>query len=334
MTHHLPTLFARPDKIHDPLYVVAPVINAARFRTRWKLYEDFAKHVEESGAILYTVEVAFGDRDFVVTQPGNPRHVQLRTHHELWLKERAINIGVSRLPGDWKFVSWIDPDCQFVRGDWANETVHALQHHPIVQMWSQLTDVTPTYEISLQLRSYMDIQLNGVTKPGGSGGYYNEMMVGTGQKFGSPGLAWAARREAWNQMGGIIDFSILGAGDWYWAAAIMGKLDEALTNRNDLTDPFVLKLRQYEEHLNRGRWEGRPIVGNAGLVKGLAIHHWHGPRNNRGYGTRGEILTRHKFDPDRDLLTDWQGLYQLTDRSPGMRREIQQYFSARNEDAL
>jgi hypothetical protein len=323
LLHHLPTLFARPDKLHDPLYVVAPVINSSRFRTRWKHYEDFAKHCAEAGAILYTVEVAFGDRDFAVTDPTNPRHIQLRTCHELWLKERAINIGVSRLPCHWKYVAWIDPDCMFHRHDWANETLHKLQHHPIVQMWSHLIDVTDHYEIHRQLRSFMDVIWHGGT-----------CGVGKYQKFGSPGLAWACRRDAWNAFGGLIDFCILGAGDWFWANSIMGRVETAMGKRNDITAPFYQKILRYQEHLDRGQCEGRRIIGNAGLVRGTVTHYWHGPRSNRQYGTRGSILVKYGFDPDRDLLVDWQGLYQLSDRSPDLRIAIQKYFAERNEDEL
>src|SRR5262249_4344681 len=116
------------------------------------------------------------------------------------------------------------------------------------------------------------------------------------------------------------------------ANAIMGKMD--LGERNDLTDPFVSKLRVYEQHLGRARWEERPLVGSAGLMKGLVVHYWHGPRTGRQYGARGQILSRNRFDPDLDLKPDWQGLYQLTDRTPSLRRDIQQYFAQRNEDQV
>src|SRR4051812_49367686 len=99
--------FRRPDQVSAPLYVVTPIFNPVRYRSRWKLYEDFARRVEQAGAILYTVEVAFGERAFAVTEAGHPRHIQLRTDHELWLKENIINVGVARLPHDWKYVAWV-----------------------------------------------------------------------------------------------------------------------------------------------------------------------------------------------------------------------------------
>ncbi len=328
--HLLPRLFSRPDRLHKPLFVICPVINASRIRARWRLFQDFAKHVAEAGAILYVVEVAFGDRDFVVTQAGNPHHVQIRTWHELWLKERAINIGVAHLTRqvpDWAYVAWIDGDCHFARYDWANETIHLLQHYPLVQLWTQLVNLDSHYEIRSQLISFMWVQLK---TPGCIGDYYEY----GGQKFGSPGLAWAARREAWDLMGGLIDYCILGAGDWYWANAVMGTLDAAIKFRNDLSGPFVKRMRDYQEHLRRTCWQERCIIGNVGVMSGLVLHFWHGARADRRYNTRGEILMRHQFDPGLDLKPDSSFMWQLTDRKPEMRREIQQYFSSRDEDQL
>src|SRR5690348_15719817 len=137
-------MFSRPDRLHDPLYVICPIFNATRYRSRWRLYEDFAKHVHEAGAVLITVEAAFGERDFVVTQADDPFDVQLRTQSELWLKEKMINIGFMRAAAfGAKYLAWIDGDTHFSRNDWADETLHQLQHYNFVQMWSQYQDLTP-----------------------------------------------------------------------------------------------------------------------------------------------------------------------------------------------
>lgn len=50
-------MFGCPDRISAPLYVVTPVFNSRRFRSRWGLYETFARHVEDAGALLYTIEL-------------------------------------------------------------------------------------------------------------------------------------------------------------------------------------------------------------------------------------------------------------------------------------
>lgn len=327
--HDLRTFFQRPDKISYPLYVITPVINAVRSRERWKSYQDFKKHITESGAIIYTVEVAFGDRAFAVTSPDDPHDIQLRSFHELWMKERCINLAVAHLTRqvpDWKALAWIDADCHFARYDWANETLHLLQRFPILQLWSQLFNLNSDYELRSTLVSFMSVQM----KDRVSGDCYD---YGDGQRYGSPGLAWAARREAWDQLpGGLLDICILGAGDFYWASAIQGTLDSVIGQRNDLTPPFQQKMHQYSEHLKRTRWQERCLVGNCGLLRGACLHFWHGEREDRKYKTRGDILMRHEFNPDLDLKQDASLLWQLTDRSPGLRRDIQEYFTGRNED--
>src|ERR1044072_3781466 len=210
----LPRLFSRPDRLHDPLYVVTPVFNSPRFRTRWKIYEDFALRVERAGAILYTVELAFGNRDFAITTPDNPRHIQLRTSHEIWLKENAINIGVSSLPWDWKYVAWIDADVSFVRNDWADETRHMLQHYKVVQMWTEAHDLNPSYGLHAQHESLMHcLELGRDPARASKDGeyYYYADKVG-GKYWWHPGYAWACRRETWDGIGGLVYEALLGAG--------------------------------------------------------------------------------------------------------------------------
>jgi len=84
MRHLRPTHFQRPDHVQAPLHVVTPLFNSARYRTRWKHYEDFAKRVEEAHAILHTVEVAFGNRSHLPKHIGHT--VKLRTTHEMFLR--------------------------------------------------------------------------------------------------------------------------------------------------------------------------------------------------------------------------------------------------------
>jgi hypothetical protein len=192
------------------------IFNPIRYRSRWKLYEDFKRMVEKSGAILYTAEVAFGERKFVITEPNNAYHLQLRTTNELWLKENIINLLIQRLPLDWKYVAWIDADVTFTRGDWANETLHQLQHYDIVQMWSQAHDLSPNYEIVKTFRSFVWCWQNGI-KPNISGGdYYNAGTEG----IYHPGFAWSCTKTAFNNLGGLIDWAILGGADLYMARAL------------------------------------------------------------------------------------------------------------------
>jgi hypothetical protein len=67
------------------------------------------------------------------------------------------------------------------------------------------------------------------------------------------------------------------------------------------------------------------------------FHHWHGLKADRRYKDRWKILEETEFSPDRDLVADVQGLYQLQHygdkRSSALRDLSRKYFHQRNEDA-
>ena len=56
----------------DQLHVIAVISNLRRYESRYKLYRIFEQYVEDSGATLYTVEAAFGERDHAITRSDNP----------------------------------------------------------------------------------------------------------------------------------------------------------------------------------------------------------------------------------------------------------------------
>ena len=330
--------FVRPDHIADPLYVITPVFNSQRFRSRWRLYADFRKMCADAGVILVTIEIAFGERDFVATTKDHPWDIQLRTANEIWLKEAAINLAVQRLPLDWKYMAWVDADCHFARYDWANETIHLMQRYPVIQMWSQLHDLNSEFELQGTNKSFGSVWVkNGSLVGGDLSQPYPKEYAGTTEKPfkpgypGAPGLAWAMRREAWDQLGGLIDYGILGAGDWYMAHALTGQLDRVCPRNGGA---LAEKMHQWQDNAAASRWQDRPVQGNLGVMPGVVLHYWHGPKANRLYGSREQILVRNGYNPDLDLRRDWQGLYQLTNRVPQLRRDIQGYFSQRSEDAL
>jgi hypothetical protein len=306
--------FIKP--VDAPLYVVTPVINPSRYQSRYRLYEAFEKYIADIGGILYTVEAAYGDRPFEVTRQDNPRHVQVRTQHELWHKENLINLGVARLPSDWKYVAWIDSDVQFARPDIAVETIHQLQHFGIVQMFSHATDLGPTHQPLKSFDGFMAQYTRSQQEP-----------ESKSYSHWHPGFAWAARRDAWDDLGGLIDWAVVGSGDRYMACAMIGSVAQCLS-RN---------LRQGCPHYAAWclEWQDRAerhLKRNVGYVDGLLLHYFHGAKKNRGYQDREQILWRNQFDPVRDIKRDWQGMWQLTDQKYRLRDQLRAYFRSRNED--
>lgn len=300
----------------DQLHVIAVISNPMRFQSRYRLYKEFEQRMIQAGVTLWTVEVAYGDRPFEVTSPTNPRHKQCRTFHELWHKENMCNLGLTMLPQDWEYVAMIDADVQFVRPDWATETLHMLQHHYVVQMWSHAVDLDPDFKKIQEHESYFYRYCNG-------------MPVHASTKygpFGHPGYAWGYRREAIDFLGGILDTPILGSADHHMCLAYINRAEHSL--------PKNINQAYYDEIM---RWQERAVrylSKDIGYVKTSLNHFWHGKKSSRKYVERWDILRDNDYTPHLDLKRDWQGLYQLTDRSIGLRDGIRQYFAQRNEDGI
>lgn len=320
-----PTLFQRPDRITAPLYVISTVFNSPRFRSRYKLYEDFARMVDDSGAILYTVEVAFGERAFAVTSPDNPRHLQLRTSTEIWHKERALNLLVQRLPREWQYLAWIDGDLRFVRPDWDDEILHALQHYAVIQPWTQALDLSSTYEVvgAVQRSLGWAVAAGEPVKP--SQYYYGGPP---GAKFFHPGYAWATRRDIWDGLGGLLDTPILGSADNLMAQALLGQADSLIPA--GASAGYRARILEWQERAEA------VVKRNLGATSGLLLHHWHGAKAARRYQERNQIIIDTQFDPDTDLRVDWQGLYHLSHRNDArtrmLRDQVRGYFHGRRED--
>lgn len=57
--------FRRGDTVNETLYIITPVFNPKRYRTRWKLYQQFEQHITSLRAHLVTIECSFGAREEV-----------------------------------------------------------------------------------------------------------------------------------------------------------------------------------------------------------------------------------------------------------------------------
>lgn len=326
--HSHPAQFHRPDVITDPLYVITPIFNPVRYRSRWKHYKNFEKHVLDSGAHLVTIEACFGERAEVLTESVHAHHtvIHVRTHHELWLKENLINIAISRLPHNWKYLAWIDADITFIRPDWVGECLQLLQHYDVIQMFSEAHDMNHDCEVIKVYKSFMQCYMEERKHMPDLGGDYCKQKP-NGKNYWHPGFAWAATRKAIDALGGLIDWSILGGGDTFMAYALVDLLNNRTMPRS-LGESGVQWLKQWQHRANAH------VRKNVGVMKGTILHHWHGSRESRGYLDRGTILTKAHFNPEIDLKKDWQGLWQLTERSSSLRDDIRDYFRRRNEDSI
>lgn len=295
------------------LHVLCVISNPARYRTRYELYKRFEKMCLDAGVTLWTCEVAFGDRPFEITDPTNPRHLQLRTFFELWHKENMLNLLCARLPQDWEYAACVDADITFTRPEWPVETIQKLQHHYVVQMWSECNDLGPDYQV---IQRHQGLMYR----------YRNNLPLGERYDQGHPGYAWAYRREAWDHLGGQLDTAILGSADKHMGLSLIGRAWQSV--KPDINQAYYDEILRWQERAERY------LTHDVGYVPGLINHWWHGKKKDRKYLERWKILIRNDYVPHLDLKRDWQGLYQLTDRSPQLRDDIRDYFAQRNEDSI
>ena len=366
------------DRVTEPLYAVVPHFNPWRWKSREKHTERALKHFHDSGATIILVDIAFGNREHTFADSGihnmptncgilgsdsrfRHQYIQVRTKDELWLKENAINIGVSRLPHDWEYVCWLDSDVHFLRPNWVGGTIHKLQHgtnsdRAFLQMFSQARDLGPNYELLDEnyphaaglgfthawkegfLRSTITPEVSADIKELGKDlsvltSDFKQLVTDVsiyGDKRVWPGLAWACTRRAWDAVGGLLDCAIWGGGDWHMGHALIEKTEGMM--RTDLH-------RNYKKLVNQWYQRCRThIRQNVLVLDGTITHHWHGKKVGRGYNTKHSLLAQFGFDPLRHLTRDWQGLYQLhDDRSTSfvkIRDLMRVVAKERNEDSI
>jgi hypothetical protein len=309
----------------NTLHVVSVVSNPVGFASRYNLYRQFEKNIKLHNVNLVTVELAFGDRNFEVTDKTNPNHVQVRAWDELWHKENMINIGIGRLPSDWQYVAWIDADIHFHNPNWVNNTLNALQHHMVVQPFSDCIDLGPQGETLAWHKSfcaqYVEEPLDALLKSNnGYGGYNSANNI----SFPHPGYAWAARREAIDGIGGLMDWAILGSADHHMAWAFVGHVMKSYPG--NLHNNYLKRLLHFQERCDQH------IKHDIGYVKGTILHSFHGPKTKRKYQERWSIIKKHQYDPERDIIKDSQGVYYLGSNKIGLRDDLRKYFRQRDED--
>jgi hypothetical protein len=199
------TAIENNEPIEEKLHVIVVVSNPCLFGTRYILMKEFINRieVEEKNVVLYVVELAYKNQNFIITDKNNKRHLQLRTDCPLWHKENMINLGVKYLlPKNYKAFAWIDADIEFENNTWAMDTLKILNGtKDIVQLFSHCVDMAKN---KLTMRVF------------NSAGYQytkQNQYCGSGDNYWHPGYAWAITRKAYEKMGGLYEQAILGSGD-------------------------------------------------------------------------------------------------------------------------
>jgi hypothetical protein len=302
--------------------LVVPYSNCSDFNSRLRLHRECVAELKKlPGARVWVVEVALAERPFIVTRSDNPHHVQLRTNDILWHKENMMNVCVRHIATkypNYRYVGFVDGDIFFQNKNVALETIRQLQTHPVVQMFASVVNMGPDGQVIDFHHSFCHTYAKNGYKTHDCNGY-------TG-KNGHPGFCWAFTRKAFNDLGGLIDWAILGSADFHMCKAFVG---EALTSLDKRTShAYRRRVKHWQERAQR------VVKGNIGYVDGTILHGFHGRFANRKYVERWQILFDCNFDPDNDIKYDEHGLLMYDHPDPRLPLMIKHYFEQRNEDSI
>lgn len=310
-------------KSDSTLHVIGIVTNVVRYQSRYRLFRQWIQEMLHTKNVkLYIVEGTYGDRKPEM-EPlhGEYDYASFHMKSEIWVKENLINLGVRNLfPCDWKYMAWLDGDIHFRNENWALESIHQMQHYPIIQPWSDAVDLTHDGGVHKHFKSF---------------GYFSAKHIPQCQKsaknnpyqhpYGHTGYGWACRRDFYEQVEKLLDFAILGSGDAHMAYACLGRVQETINHKISDGYKHMANLWQDKAHYASG--------GIVGYTPGRLEHHFHGPKSQRQYASRWEILVKHHYDPMHDIKYDHQGLIKLKGKHR-LEHDIMRYNRERMEDSI
>ena len=312
------------DPIEEKLHIIIVVSNPCLYARRYILAREFMKRMDcdETNIILYVVEFVYGNQKFIITDKKNKRHLQIRTETPIWHKENMINCGVrALLPSTWKAFAWIDADIEFESTTWALDTLKILNgSKDIVQLFTHALDMDK-HKKPMTVFSSFSYQ------------YCNEKKYGgKGLDYWHPGYAWACTRKAYETMGGLYEYGILGSSDNIMALSLISNALKAIDMNS--TDGYKQTVINFQDKVKNLR---------LGYIPGVIKHHFHGSKKNRKYTERWQILVKYLYDPIEHLDIEKAIACNNTNKmcnvlipssscSKELLSDIYNYFAERNED--
>jgi hypothetical protein len=259
------------------------------------------------------------------------------------LQHALYNIGLAQLPIDAQYACWQDVDIAHLNSNWPIDTLHMLQHHRVGQTWTNSIDFGPDGQIlpndwgNEVDRSFSAAfragDISGLNELSDIGSNLNNKAKKSDKKDyrSHTGYSWAIRIETLKKLGRLIDWMTVGADDYHIAHGFAGTLTamcDKETNNVNYAPSYYRKLREFADLCDKY------IQQDIGCIPGTITHGWHGSKKLRFYGTRGEILRVAKFDPDKDIAYDYQGIPTIVTDNRLLREGLRRYNQQRNEDSI
>jgi hypothetical protein len=308
------------------LHIVTVVNNPIRWASRGILARAaIASWLKEPSVQVTLVEVAHGARPYKLldlADHSRVTHIPVRATTLAWSKENCLNIGISRLPHNAKYIGTFDADVHFRKPGWAVETINALQLYPVVQPWKTAYDLGPSDDHIQAHKSFASCHHGGKVLVADSNGFWK--YNGGPYDYPHSGFAWAWVRDILDKIGGLFELGGMGSGDHHMALGMVGLADYSIPAGVHPEYRDAVKL-----------WETRALTHincKVGYVPGTIEHQWHGDKTRRAYVSRWNMFVQHNFNPLVDLKRNSYGVIEFAGNKPELERLFDNYLRDREED--
>ena len=302
--------------MNDKLYVILPYFNFIGYKSNERNLNIFLKNFKSySNAELIIVE-GFIDENAQLDDFGDQvfKHIKVKLHDVLWVKENLINIGFSSLE-NWQYGCWIDRDIQFANPDWALESVEKLKHCDIIQPFTDCLYLDNNFKISHENNEYFrEKGYNAITSF--CEWFCNDEIQKQHLMLGHSGHVWCINKNFYDKIGGLCDKCIVGGGDGFLAQAI---------KQNFGHFHYRLLGNVYRDYCEKSK------DAKVDYLEGLILHNCHGNIKERKYADRFRLFYTKMFNVDRDLEYK-DNILCLSESGKKFTDEIKDYFISRNED--
>ena len=306
----------------DILYIVISVFSPFGRDIRTKLAQEFIDRIEKlqrngHPVQICVIELLYSTQKNFLKVSNTKFHLQIQYKHDLYLfnKENLINVGVNKLlPSNWKWMAWVDADIEFKDEFWVEKTIKLFKsgNYDVLQLFSICRYLSKHNTPQEYFHSSISL-------------LYNPCLL-KNKKYRHPGFAWACSREAYEKMGGLFEYAIIGGGDFI--------MEACFTNRFQLIEK---KFRENPDFLNYIHLFYQKVKNfSCNFLNILIEHHYHGERKNRMYVNRNEIILKNKFSPEKDMIKPFENLgfsiiVPTIEFYEKIESKIKEYFQSRKE---
>jgi hypothetical protein len=302
------------------LYVISCFFNSCGYKKPLANYFHFRELLKRQGVKLIVIECEFGDDGYYL--PEEEGVYRLRGGSLMWMRERLLNYGMSKLPDDCDYVAFLDTDIVFSDCNWGDMLVDKLSSSDVVQLYERMYHWCDG--VSDFGGDYLETHEGVVSQWKNNENWHWKRKKGE-LSWAHTGFGWGFKRSFLEGVGGVYDKCVIG-----------GSGDTIMTDC--LLDSFYIHyfVHRYNKKMISDImvWCDR-VRGMNPVIDYLPIsvgHLYHGSLSDRNYVKKHSGYFGSDFDPLVDIkLVD--GLYEWSSEKLDLHDFVRSSFKARREDS-